>query len=147
MAEVKILPVVQRDGSAVRGLSAQVRVIDVYQIVGGARHGDRGSWEELTQILARDGVALQDGTHEVVLAETGEVLGPQMLALPLAFDAAKALERLARERGVSTEQLLQGFVADLSGTLGNHGVDECRYARQWLQRVVWPRRPASVASR
>jgi hypothetical protein len=146
MAEVKILPVVQRDGTAVRGLSAQVRAIEVYQVVGGAHHGDRGSWEELTQLLAREGVAPQQETHEVILAETGEILGPQMLALPLAFDAWKALERLARERGVSAEQLLQGFVADLSATLGNHGADERRYARQWLQRVVWPKRPASVAS-
>ncbi len=146
MAEVKILPVVQRDGTGVRGLSAQVQPIDVYQIVGGAHHGERGSWDELAQRLEREGVARRDETHEVILAETGEVLAPQTLALPLAFDAFRALERLARERGISAEGLLQGFVADLTGTLGNHGADERRYARQWLQHVAWPRKPPSVAN-
>ena len=147
MEEVKILPVVQGDGTAVRGLSAQVRPIEVYQIVGGAHHGAQGSWDELAQALSRDGVARRDGTHEVVLAETGQVLGPQTLALPLAFDAAKALERLAGERGITAAELLQGFVADLTGTLDNHGSDERRYARQWLQRVVWPRKAPTVAIR
>jgi hypothetical protein len=145
-AEVKILPVVQRDGTAVWGLSSQVRSIEVCQIVGGAHNGERGSWSELAKVLERDGVMRQEGTHEVVLAETGEVLAPQTLALPLAFDALRALERLARERGISAEGLLQGFVADLTATLAHHGADEVRYARQWLGHVGWPRRPPSVAS-
>jgi hypothetical protein len=146
MAEVKILPVVQREGTAVRGLSAQVQPIDVYQIVGGSRHGERGSWDELVRRLEREGVTRQDGTQEVILAETGEVVASQTLALPLAFDAFRALERLARERGVSAVELLQGFVADLTGTLGNHGNDELRYAKQWLGHVRWPSKPPSVAN-
>jgi hypothetical protein len=53
----------------------------------------------------------------------------------------------ARERGITAAELLQGFVADLTGTLGNHGSDERRYARQWLGRVVWPRKAPTVAIR
>jgi hypothetical protein len=146
MAEAKILPVVERDGTAVHGLSSQVRSIEVCQIIGGPHHGARGSWDELAQILQRAGVARQDGTNEVVLNDTGEVLNPQVVGLPLAFDAFKALERLAGERGVSAEELLQGFVADLTGRLGNHGADERRYAKQWLSHVSWPRRPPNIAN-
>jgi hypothetical protein len=146
MAEAKILPVVQRDGTAVLGLSPQVKTIEVCQIVGGAHNGNRGSWDDLAQVLEREGVTLRDGTNEVVLVDTGEVLAPQTLTLPLAFDAVRTLERLARERGVAVEELLQGFVADLTATLGNHGPDERRYAKQWLQHVSWPRKPPSAAA-
>jgi hypothetical protein len=146
MAEVRILPVVQRDGTTVRGLSSAVQPIDVYQVVGGSRHDERGSWDELVQRLERDGVTRRDGTHEVILAETGEVVAPQTLGLPLAFDAFRALERLARERGVGAVEMLQGFVADLTGTLGNHGNDELRYAKQWLGHVRWPSKPPSAAN-
>ena len=146
MAEVRILPVVQRDGSAVRGLSAQVQSIDVYQIVGGPRNAERGSREELAQALQRGGISHQEGSQEVILAETGEVVPPQTLPLPLAFDTLKALERLAQDRGVSATELLQGLVADLTGTLGHHGEEERRYARHWIGHVRWPKKPANIAA-
>jgi hypothetical protein len=147
MAEAKILPVVQRDGTPVRGLSAQVQSIDVFQIVGGPRDGDRASRDELVQILQRNGVTHKDGTEEVVLAETGEVVPPQTLPLPLAYDSLKALERMAQERGVTAVELLQGLVADLTGTLGHHGEEERRYARHWLGHVRWPVKPPSLVAR
>jgi hypothetical protein len=146
MADAKILPVVQRDGTAVRGLSAQVQSIDVFQLVGGPRNGERGSREELLQVLTRIGVTHQDGTREVILAETGELVPPQTLPLPLAFDTLKALERLAQERGVTATEMLQGLVADLTSTLGHHGDEERRYAKHWLGHVRWPRKPASAAT-
>lgn len=146
-ADVKILPVVYRDGSPVRGLSAQVQAIDVFQIVGGARHGERASRDELVQRLAHSGVRPDEGTHEVILAETGEVVPPPMLPVPLAYDTMKALERLAEERGVSATELLQGLVADLTGTLGHHGDEERRYARHWLGHVPWPKRPLMSSNR
>jgi hypothetical protein len=147
MAEATILPVVHRDGTTVRGLSAQVQAIDVFQIVGGPRNGERASREELLQVLQRSGVAHQDGTREVVLAETGEVVPPQTLPLPLAYDTLKSLEQLAQERGVTATEMLQGLVADLTGTLGHHGDDERRYAKHWLSHVRWPKRPASMMNR
>jgi hypothetical protein len=146
MAEVRIVPVVNRDGTAVRGLSKQVQSIDVFQIVGGPHNGERGSQEELAQILARSGVTPQDGTYEVILDDTGEVVPPPTLPLPLAYDTAMVLGRLAQERGVSATELLQGFVADLTGTVGHHGIDERRYARHWLGNVRWPRKPPSVVT-
>jgi hypothetical protein len=143
MAEVKILPVVHRDGSAVRGLSKQVQSIDVFQLVGGPHSGERGSRDELAEALRRSGVTPQDGTSEVILADTGEVVPPPTLPLPLAYDTAMALERLAQERGVSATELLQGLAADLTGTLGHHGTEERRYARHWLGHVKWPKKPPS----
>jgi hypothetical protein len=147
MAEARILPVVHRDGTAVRGLSSQVQAIDVYQIAGGPRNGEQGSWDELEQVLQRSGVPRQEGTREVVLAETREVLPPQTLGVPLAYDTLKALESLAQERGVGAVDLLQSLAADLTGTLGHHGEDERRYARHWLGHIRWPKRPASVGTR
>jgi hypothetical protein len=146
MAEVRILPVVHRDGTAVRGLSKQVQSIDVFQIAGGPHNGERGSRDELAEALRRSGVTPQDRTSEVILDDTGEVVPPPTLPLPLAYDTAMALERLAQERGVSATELLQGLAADLTGTLGHHGDDERRYARHWLGHVRWPKKPPSVAT-
>lgn len=47
------------------------------------------------------------------------------------------IDLCTNDAGARPEVVLEGFVADLTATKGNHGSDERRLAREYYNRVCW----------
>jgi hypothetical protein len=131
MSEVRVLPLVRRDGSYVAGAQG----IEQFQVVGGPYNGRRGGWHELSQLT---GAVIVADDCEAISAETGAILEEARLQITIGAEEQIRLAELAAQRGVTAEELIESFVADLTKSLRNNGSDERMHAEQWLNRVCWP---------
>lgn len=128
--EVFVLPLVRQDGSYVIGPQGE----EVFQVIGGPHDGKRGSWQELAQ-LTGELVLAEEG--RAVSAETGAILEEVELRITVGAEEHIRLATLAARRGVTAEELIEAFVADLTGSLRGNGYEARGQAEQWLNQVEW----------
>ena len=60
------------------------------------------------------------------------------MEIKLSREAGKKIFEYAENAGVTAEELIKGFIADLTGTAGNHGSDEREAAQAWYERAHRP---------
>lgn len=84
------------------------------------------------------------------------IRGPKPKAEPIPFQRNEVTKRLSLEaptkfvalveaRGLTPEQVLVAFIADLAHTSDSNGSDERHLAEAWFDRVLWPE-PANEAA-
>ena len=128
--EVLVLPLIRRDGSYVIGPQGE----EEFQIVGGPHDGRRGPWRELSQ-LTGELVLAEEG--QAISAETGAILEEAQLRITIGAEEHIRLAELAARRGVTAGELIEAFIADLTGSLRGNGYEACLQAEQWLNQVEW----------
>ena len=95
--------------------------------------------------VATDGAENGDGDQK----PPGGARGPKPKAEPMPFQRIDGTKRLSLEaptkfvalveaRGLTPEQVLVAFIADLAHTGDSNGSDERRLADAWFDRVLWP---------
>lgn len=130
--EVRVLPLIDRAGRYIYGPQGN----EQFQVVGGPHHGKRGAWYELRELT---GTFVSGDDAEAINAETGALLGEAHLRITVGPEEKIRLDTLAAERGITAEELIESFIADLTTSIRNNGSDERLFAEEWLQRVCWPR--------
>ena len=63
----------------------------------------------------------------------------QIITLNITEDSAQRLNHMVGEANFSVAELLENFIADLTGGLENNGSNECDAAQHWFELVTyWP---------
>ena len=59
------------------------------------------------------------------------------LTIELTYDEWSSLQNYATDCGLTSTEIVENFVADLTGSLRSNGKDERVYAKQWLEHQFW----------
>lgn len=84
------------------------------------------------------GIGLMDGKEKEAGMDVKKTITPR---LRLYEEDARKLMKTAHSYGMTAEELLEAFIADLIDGRETHGSDERLYARQWIDRCMFMENP------